>query len=139
MDISIFTDKNRKPEEDELEKSLGNTYPVWQKIIQYIFSVYPYSQNEWNYPGGKYGWSFRIKDKKRAIIYLLPRDGFFKVAIVFGPKATDMVMKSDVSESIKSELTAAKAYAEGRGIRIDVRDETVVKDIIKLINIKIST
>lgn len=72
--------------------------------------------------GEKYGWNFRIKDKKRAIIYFLPRDNYFKVAFVFGQKATDTIMESDVSPGIRNDLEKATKYAEGRGIRIDVKD-----------------
>ena len=40
-------------------------------------------------------------------------------------------------ESIKQELSSAKVYAEGRGIRIDVKDNLIVPDILKLIEIKL--
>ncbi|HET6765762.1 MAG TPA: DUF3788 family protein, partial [Chitinophagaceae bacterium] len=75
--------------------------------------------------------------KKRALIYLLPRDGFFKAAFVFGPKATDIILKSTISENIKEEIKAAKVYAEGRGIRIEVRNKKILNDLKKLIMIKI--
>lgn len=139
MDKSIFTDKMSKPGDDDLRDKLGDAFHLWHKIIGYLFSKYPYSLNEWNYPGEKYGWSFRIKDKKRAILYLLPRNGYFKTAFVFGQKATDVIMKSDISDTIKSELQSAKVYAEGRGIRIDVKDDKILDDIKKLIDIKLVT
>lgn len=69
---------------------------------------YPNGLEEWNYPGKKYGWSYRIKDKKRAIIYFLPRENYFKVAFVFGQKATDIVLESDISGKIKTDLKMAK-------------------------------
>ena len=79
-----------------------------------------------------------MKDKKRAIIYFLPRDRFFKVAFVFGEKATAQVLASGIAPAIKSALEQAKAYAEGRGIRIDVRDGAGLTDIKKLIEIKLA-
>lgn len=94
--------------------------------------------DEWNYSGDKYGWGFRIKDKKRAIIYLLPRDRFFKAAFVFGQKATDAIMASRISDTIKSELASARVYAEGRGIRITVSNQSNINDIKELIDIKIA-
>jgi hypothetical protein len=133
---SIFTDKNKQPDNDDLQKSLGDTYQFWQLINDYVISKYPGGIEEWNC--SKYGWSLRIKDKKRAIIYLLPRDKFFKVALVFGQKATDSIMKSKISSSIKTELDSAKVYAEGRGIRIDVKEQTIVSDIKELIDIKLA-
>jgi hypothetical protein len=94
--------------------------------------------DEWKHSGAKYGWSFRVKDKKRVIVYLMPRDKYFKVAMGFGQKAFEEVMKADISQDIKDMLAAAVVYAEGRGIRLEVRDASVIKDIRKLIDIKIS-
>lgn len=107
-------------------------------IKDYVHLKYPNGLDEWNYPSDKYGWGFRIKDKKRAILYLLPSDKFFKVAFVFGQKATDKIMKSQVSSEIKQELKSAKVYAEGCGIRIDVKNETIINDIKELIYIKLA-
>lgn len=135
--VSIFIDKDQMPNETDLASGIGETYKFWQEIADYTRKVYPDYIEEWNYSSPKYGWSFRIKDKKRVLIYLLPRDRFFKVATVFGQKATESILDSDISADIKQELKNAKAYAEGRGIRIDVKDATLVEDVKKLISIKI--
>lgn len=135
---SIFTDKAVEPTLNELKKALGNTFPIWQSLADYTKEVYPQAIEEWNYSGPKYGWSFRIKDKKRAILYLLPRNKFFKIAFVFGQKATGTIMNSDIAEDIKAELQKAKVYAEGRGIRIEVTNREITKELKKLIDIKIS-
>ncbi|MBI9063693.1 MAG: DUF3788 domain-containing protein, partial [Marinilabiliaceae bacterium] len=128
-DISIFTDKAIEPASQDLVNRLASSYALWQHIYDFVFRQYPKCIAEWNYPGKKYGWSFRIKDKKRAIIYLLPREGYFKVAFVFGQKATDAIMESDISDSIKAELAQARKYAEGRGINFDIRNEDVLGDV----------
>jgi len=134
----IFSDKSHKPADEELGSVLGQTYQLWLEIRKMVLEKYPAGKEEWNYPGKKYGWSFRIKDKKRAIIYFLPKVGCFKVAFVFGQKAFNAVMESTVDEQIKSELQAAKVYAEGRGVRIDVKQEQVLGDIEKLVEIKLA-
>nr|WP_294776246.1 DUF3788 family protein [uncultured Flavobacterium sp.] len=135
---SIFTNKNEIPTEAQLQKALGNTYDYWQLFAEHTLKLYPKAVSEWHFSGDKFGWSFRIKDEKRIIIYLLPRDQFFKVAFVFGQKATNTIMACPISEFIKTELQAAKVYAEGRGIRIEIKDKHLVEDILQLISIKIS-
>ncbi|MFA6151195.1 MAG: DUF3788 domain-containing protein [Chitinophagaceae bacterium] len=135
---SIFTDKDQTPTEDHLKSALGNTYPIWKQFQQFTKEHYPAANEEWNFSGEKFGWSFRIKDKKRVIIYLLPRDQFFKTAFVFGQKAMDKILESELPAFIKEELSAAKAYAEGRGIRIEIKDKTIIPAIEKLIRIKIA-
>lgn len=136
-DISIFRDKKITPSDKDLLEKLGTTFDLWKQIQNFVLIKYPKGIPEWNYPGEKYGWSFRIKDKKRAIIYFLPRDKYFKVAFVFGQKATDYVLSSNISADIKIALEKATKYAEGRGIRIDVNDETIISDVKNLVTIKL--
>ena len=137
-DTSVFTDKTLKPTDKDLSDKLGVNYELWKRIYNMVFSKYPGGLAEWNYPGKNYGWGFRIKDKKRAIIYLLPRDQYFKVAFVFGDKAVKEIMESKVSDEIKLSISEATKYAEGRGIRIDVKDDSILFDIELLIDIKLS-
>jgi hypothetical protein len=137
MEISIFPDKEKKPSDQDLRNALQKTYEWWDHIQSYVLEKYPAAFGEWNCPGKKYGWSYQVRDNKRTIIYLLPRDGFFKVAFVFGKKATEQILASDISKSIKSELEKAQVYAEGRGIRIDIKDVSELSDIKKLIEIKL--
>lgn len=137
MDISIFTDKNQIPVEAEVSEHLGSTYKFWNELREFVLEKYPDAKEEWNFPGKKYGWSFRMKDKKRAIIYLLPREGFFKAAFVFGQKATDKILSETISEDIKNDLENARVYMEGRGVQIEVNDHTPVPDIKKLVEIKL--
>jgi len=138
MDISIFTDKKIIPVDDDLQEALGNMYEIWQQLTGYVHLKYPAAIDMWNYSGDKYGWSFRIKDKKRVIVYLLPRDRFFKIVMIFGQKATDIIMNSPVNQAIIKELASAKVYVEGRGIRLDILNETILNDLKTLIDIKIS-
>ena len=138
MDISIFVDKKMIPTTENLIESLTGTYELWKDLTGYVHLKYPSAVDEWKYSGDKYGWSFRIKDSKRVILYLLPRDKFFKTAFVFGQKATDAVMNSRISDQIKSELESARVYAEGRGIRLDILNDTIFNDLKTLIDIKIS-
>ena len=136
-DISIFPDKAAKPTEQGLEENLGCSYEIWKQIHDFVFEQYPNGIAEWNFPGKKYGWNYRIKDKKRAIIYLLPREGFFKAALIFGDKAVAKVMDSDISQPIKDALISARKYAEGRGIGLEIKDHSLVADIEKLVLIKL--
>ncbi len=136
-DLSIFPDKTTEPTNNGLTEKLGSTFELWKQIHDAVLTKYPNGLPEWNFAGKKYGWIYRIKDKKRAIIYLLPRDKYFKVAFVFGQKAYDSILNSGISAEIKTELQQARKYAEGRGIRIDVKNNEIVSDIIKLIDIKL--
>jgi len=135
---NIFTEKGLIPTDMDLIENLGTTYALWHQIQEFVLDQYPKGLKEWNYPGKKYGYRYRIKDEKRAILYFLPRKNYFEVAFVFGQKATDLILESDISLEIKNELIKARKYAEGRGIRIEVKNDLNITDIKKLVEIKLA-
>jgi hypothetical protein len=136
---SIFLDKDTEPTQAELKKALGETYSSWKKLEKTALKFKPDAVCAWNFAGEKYGWSYRISDAKRVLIYLLPRDKFFKVAFVFGAKAYDTIMSTSIAPFIKTELKNAKPYAEGRGIRMEIKDASLLMDLAELINIKMNS
>jgi len=137
-DRSPFTDKKTEPGSADLKLILKNTVKLWEHLEKYTMAAYPKAIGKWNYPGEKYGWSYRISDKKRVLVYLLPRKGFFKAGFVFGEKAFKQIMEDQISQGVKEELSSAKVYGEGRGIRIEVHDSKCIRDLEKLIGIKIT-
>ena len=130
-------DLQKEPKTEDLKVPLGKTFDLWMKIRAFVFEKYPAAKEEWHVSVKKYGWGYRIKDKKRAIIYLSPLNGFFRVTMVFGQKATDKILESDISESVKTELMSSKVYMEGRVLRLEIQDENRMEDIKKLVEIKI--
>lgn len=135
---SIFLDKLKEPTYSDLQNGIVVSFPIWKEIEAFLHEVYPKVESKWHFTSAKMGWSFRMSDSKRVLVYLLPRDKYFKVAMVFGQKATDLILESEISESIKTELKAAKVYAEGRGIRITIQDDELLEEIKKLIQIKLN-
>lgn len=79
-DKSVFMEKAIIPSQEELEERLKSTYDLWKSLKGYVMEKYPSGEAEWNYPGKNYGWNYCIKDKKRTMIYFLPRDRHFRVA-----------------------------------------------------------
>ncbi len=138
MDISIFTDASKMPSTGDLAVPLPEAYPLWMEIRDFVLEKYPSAIEEWHIAVKKYGRGFRIKVKKRATIYMSPREGFFRVAMVFGQKATDQILNSEISIQIKEELMNSGVYAEGRVIRLEIHSGVVLTDIKKLVEIKIA-
>lgn len=137
MALSIFDNKEIQPDLKQLKQAIGNTYEVWNEIKKFVLAQYPNATEEWNYSGKNYGWGFRLKDKKRAIIYLTPCKNFFLFSFVYGEKATRKALKSNISKEIKDIIESAKVYAEGRGIRLEVHNNGNIIDMQELIKIKL--
>ena len=58
--------------------------------------------------------------------------------MIFGQKATDKIIASNISEELKTELLNSKVYMEGRVLRFEVHNELLMEDIKKLVLIKIT-
>jgi hypothetical protein len=138
MALSIFEDKNVVPTNEDLSRVLAGAFSLWHAIKEFVSDSFPDVIEEWKHSGKNYGWGFRLRDKKRAIIYLTPSDGFFLFSMVLGEKATREAMSSKISKEIKEFIEAAPVYAEGRGFRIEVKDGTFIEDLKKLILIKLT-
>jgi hypothetical protein len=134
----IFTDKSKSPTTAELRSVLGKSFPLWNSLIEHTIKTKKEAEAVWNFSGPKYGWSLRIKEKKRIIIYLLPREGFFKISFVFGDKASKDALNYVISDNIKKIISTARVYAEGRGFRIDIDNPGIIKDVRRLIDIKLA-
>jgi hypothetical protein len=137
MTTPVFPDKSQAPDDSLLKKTLSVNYKLWNEIKDYVLKQYPEAAEEWAYPGKSFGWSFRVRDKKRVLVYFMPCDKYFRVSFVFGQKAADEALASGISKEIKDIISSAKVYAEGRGFRIEVKDKKIVKDIKKLVDIKL--
>lgn len=136
MDASIFTDKDHAPVSADLKQALGKSYTWWQELVNYVLEQHPVAKEEWNF--SKAGWNCRIKDSKRVIVYMMPCAGFFKASFVLGARATAVILESDIPEDIKTAIAAAKVYAEGRGVRIEVKHIRTLQSVIKIARVKLT-
>jgi len=137
MDTSVFLEKEKAPGSNDLQIALGKQFELWNELKEYVYKKCTDTVEEWSF--SKFGWNYRIKDSKRAIIYFMPCDNYFKVSFVFGNKAAEVAVTSGISKDIQNIISSAKVYAEGRGFRIDVKNKKIIRDIKKLIKIKLSS
>jgi uncharacterized protein DUF3788 len=72
--------------------------------------------------------------KKRNIVYLGPRQGYFVAAFALGDRAVAAARNSGLPPEVMRNINESKRYAEGTAIRIDVKkraDVNVVKMLAK--------
>jgi hypothetical protein len=113
-----FDDKTKTPDDGALAKGLGLSKRLWDEIVRHIKDAYPPVTESW---GFYKAWSLRLKRKKRTIVYLLPREGFFLCAFVYGDKATAAARREKLPKAVLKAIEEAPVYAEGRGFRLEVR------------------
>ncbi len=130
-----FDDKTREPGEAALAAALGPSKPLWDGLVGHVVATYPPVDREWTFYKS---WSLRLKHRKRTVLYLLPRDGTFLCAFVFGAKATEEARKSRLPKAVLKTIDEAPVYAEGRGFRLEVRTARDVETMKRLAAIKMA-
>jgi len=128
----------RPPDDRALGRALGATRPLWDELVAHLEATYAPVTSEWKSSQTSPLGFLRLIRKKRTILYLLPRDGHFLTAFVFGEKATAAVRTGDVPATVVTTLNEARVYAEGRGIRLETRTRQDVATMKNLAAIKMA-
>jgi hypothetical protein len=131
-----FEDKTRVPDGTALAAELGPAKKLWDGLAGHVIETYPPASEEWTFYKS---WSLRLKHKKRTILYLLPREGMFLCAFVFGGQATEAARQSRLPRAVLKAIDEAPVYAEGRGFRLEVRTDRDVETIKRLAAIKMAS
>ena len=136
MALSAFDDKSKKPQASDLKRTLSRTSTHWDNLITHIVSEYPPLDETWSFSGANWGWSPRLKQKKRTVLYMTPCRGYFLVGFALGEKAVKAALGSTLPDSVLTIIDGAKKYAEGRAIRIEIRNKKDLENAKKLSSIK---
>ena len=137
MALSAFEDPSQPPSADELRHSLGPSAALWSALLQHVHSACAPLSELWNHSGAKFGWSLRLKQKDRVVLYLTPQRGAFLVGLVLGERAAQAAEAGSLPPLALAALTAAPKYAEGRGIRLSVTSHATLEAVQALIPFKL--
>lgn len=136
MALSAFDDKASPPTDRALARMLGRTSALWARLKADLQGEYGPLVEEWSFAGKNYGWSFSLKQPKRALVYMTPCQGHFLASFALGEKACRAAHEAGLPSSILAIIDAAPKYAEGRGVRIPVRLQRDVDGVERLAAIK---
>jgi hypothetical protein len=138
MAFSAFDDKLKKPEDEELTMILGRAAGLWNELRALIGSQFSPLTEEWVFSGKNYGWSLRLKQKKRAILYMTPCLKHFRVGLAFGEKAFQAARQCGLPSSALEIIEKAPKYPEGRAVRFEVRKKLDVRTALTFAGIKMA-
>jgi hypothetical protein len=137
MPPNAFIGKPEKPTDAELVTALGPCKALWDQLLADLAEEHGIVIREWNPYSRKAGWSLRLKHGKRAILYLSPCGGFFRVSFALGDKAVQAARECRLPQRVIRIIDEAKRYAEGTGVRIEVRTSKDLAAVHKLTAVKL--
>ena len=138
MALSSLDDGSHVPSQTEVDESLGPSTRLWARLVGGVAKVHAPIEQVWTFSGPKYGWSLRLKRKGRVVLYLIPQLGHFLIGVVLGEKAARDARDADLPAAVLESIDSARPYAEGRGIRVPVRDAEGVRTAMKLAALKMA-
>jgi len=138
MALSAFDDKAAEPTDAEVAEVLANASDRWIDLKDQLGSRYDPLAFDWGFAGKKWGWSLRLKYKKRAVLYMTPSSGFFYAGFALGEKAVAAARQSDLPRSLLDVIEGSQKYAEGRAVRLEVQTTGDLENVVKLAMIKMA-
>ena len=135
---NAFIDKSKKPTAAELTAALGPAKALWDQLLAGLADERNLTVQEWNSYSRKAGWSLRLKLKDRNILYLTPCEGCFFVSFALGDKAVKAARQSRLPQSVIKTINEARRYAEGTGIRMEIKKPKDIEIVKQLAAIKLA-
>lgn len=118
---NAFVGKATRPSGADLERALGRSKPVWDRLIADLASEHDVAVQEWKSYSVKTGWALRLMRGKRTIVWLAPCEGSFQVAFILGDSALAAARQARLPARVRRLLEQAPRYPEGTGVRLQVK------------------
>ena len=116
--------------------------PLWQKLNNYLQLAYKIKPIL-TYSGCSMqaGWNIKYKKSGKSLCTLYPMQGYFIALVVIGAKemhhAEELMPFS--SDYVQNIFSTTKLSNGQKWLMLDVKDEATVKDIIKLIALRVKS
>lgn len=138
MPFSLLTAKEQPPTAAQLAAALGPAQKLWDDVLGRMASAFAPVLPEWVYGGQKHGWSLRLKQNKRAIVYLTPGDRMLRAGFALGEKAIAAARAGKLRRTLLELIDQSPKYPEGRAVRIEVRHGREVGLVLAIAQIKMA-
>ncbi len=134
---NAFCGRNEPPTAKELAATLGNAKSAWEQLLSDLASELNLVASEWGSSSPELGWSLRVKNGDRIILYMAPLQGCFRVSYVLGDNALQAALASGLPAPMLALIRDARKYAEGTAVRIDVVKPGDLETVKKLARAKL--
>lgn len=136
MATSIFDNKEIVPNEEDLKEVLKENINIWNQLIDYLEEEYGPLTSEWKFYSKNAGWTYRISNEKRNLIFLSPNDKYFIASINMSVNVSKILLDMDLPEEIKTIIKETKAYREGKSVLITIKNENDLENIKTMLNVR---
>jgi len=130
--------RSEPPGAAELAEKLASAGSLWSRLQAEIREAYAPVTERSVYGGSRYGWSCRLEQGKKGILYMTPDVEHFRVVMALNDTAREAVLAGGVPSEIRDALASAAKAIEGWPVRMPVWTADDVAIVLKLAEIKLA-
>ncbi|MEW6701945.1 MAG: DUF3788 family protein [Bacteroidota bacterium] len=138
MDQIILSDKNQFPTKEINFSHIGKSKQLWESFFNFIHINHPDFSEQWRYYNDGKSWLMKVTNKAKTIFWLSVIPESFRVSFYFGDKAEAAIMKSKISDELKSQFKVGKKYGKIRGLTLIMNTKQNVEFAKELISVKLT-
>ena len=124
---------------EEVKTMLGSASLAWEKLVGHIRFYYEMDE-QWaeGKPTHKHRNNLYIRRSGKSFVILGLREGYFGVCVVLGKAEREKfdAQRETFGEAICKEYDEAETLHDGKWLGFEVRDESLIDDIVRLLHIK---
>ena len=137
MPFERLLNKGKKPNKEEIEKTIGERLSHWLEIHQYINENYDFTQ-ELVFFTKKYGWAVRYRRQGRTMAYFFPEQGAFSVLLILGKKEAEVanLFKAKLNKEVQTVFDNTEQLHDGRWLWIRILTKSDVDSLKLLLSAK---
>ncbi len=136
MSKGFFTDKNSKPSDADILNIVGKARDKWEMLYSYMTHESRLKE-EMKFYGINYGWALRFSRSGKYNITLYPDKDCFTLQIILNKNQVESALMAGLDPKIVSIINDTQTIYEGKWIYMKIHGEFDMKDIIKLIDIRV--
>lgn len=112
-------------------------FSLWQTVIERIDAAYD-MEKEWDKGGTTAKYCLRFRRGGKTLVTLIPKEKAIGMMFVFGrdERTKFEAKQAEFSNKTVSQYNAATTYHDGKWIKYDLPDDSVLNDLPSLLAIK---
>jgi hypothetical protein len=123
-----FRDKARDPTAVAVTKVLGDAARYYDGLIATVQAF----THEWNHSKTS-GWMLKVHDRKKALFYVVPLEGSFRVSLTVRPEERERLLNDRTIAALHAHLREAKKYVEGYALQLLVDNPASARMVTRLV------
>jgi hypothetical protein len=136
METHLLREQQIFPTKEVLENALGDSYLIFEELIEIITNTKYGLVPGWNYYRDGKAWLCKVCYKKKTVFWLSVWDKFFKTTFYFTEKNCSGIAELDIEENLKESFRCSKSFGKFMPLTININMKEQIKDVLRVIEYK---